>query len=108
MNNIEKMKAEMYIKTVEALKYKPERVLREKRIGNWIVTIEMAGGGVSKFCKIYNATTLEEHYRYFNTISCVNKTADDEVKAFYQRMEDNVFDNVCDLAASWNNANEKI
>ena len=97
----EKMKAESYIRLVEALKYKPERVLREKRIGNWIVTIEMSGGGVSKFCKVYNADTLEEHYRYYQTISCVCEDAPEDVKAFYQRSEDRIFDNVCALAGKW-------
>lgn len=98
---IERMKAESHIKLVEALKYKSENVLKEKRIGDWIVTIEMVGGGVSKFCKIYNANTLEEHYRYFQTIPCVCETAPDDIKAFYQRWEDGVFDTVCSLAASW-------
>ena len=106
MDAIERMKAESYVRLVESLKYKPERVLREKRIGHWIVTIEMAGGGVSKFCKIYNANTLEEHYRYFQTISCVCEDAPEEIKAFYQRCEDRTFNDVCNLAEKWANREE--
>ena len=100
-DNIEKMKANSHARLVEALKYDPKRVLREERIGGWIVTIEMAGGGVSKFCKIYSANTLEEHFRYSQPIPCVCEDASEEVKVFYQRWEDNLFHKVCYMAQTW-------
>ena len=101
---IERMKAEAHLRTVEAHKYKPELVLREERVGNWIVTIEMAGGGVSKICKIYNANSLEEHYRYFQTISCCCEDAPEDIKAFYQKWENDIFNDVCNMAAKWQSA----
>lgn len=100
-DTIEIMKSNSIAQLKESLKYKHGKALKEKRVGNWIVTIELAGGGVSKFCKIYNANTLEEHYRYFQTISCVCEDAPEDIKAFYQRIEDGIFEGVCNLAAKW-------
>ena len=107
MNTINNMTIKRHQKLVDILKYNPDKALREKQIGDWIVTIEMAGNNTSKFCKIYNANTLEEHFRYYQTISCVSENADADIKAFYKRCEDRIFDDVCDLASKWNDSKHK-
>ena len=107
MDTITNMKIKRHQELVDILKYNPDKVLREKQIGNWIITIEMAGNNTSKFCKIYNAITLEEHFRYYQTISCVSENADAYIKAFYERCENRIFNDVCDLASKWNDLEHK-
>lgn len=100
MDNISKMRDKAYENVREALAYDPERVIREKIVNDsWIVTIEKLGTG--RGCYIYNKKTGYRHYNYFRPISVCSDDASAEVKAFYQKNEDGIFDFVCDLAGKW-------
>lgn len=81
--------------------YDSKRVLREKRVGDWIVTIEP--WGVGKNIYVYNHVTLHEHYKKYNGVLTCSEDATEDVKAFYKEAEDRDFDSVCDMIGKWGN-----
>lgn len=81
--------------------FERKRIERVRPVGDWIVAIEVVGGGTAKHCKIYNAKTGREHYKYFGNLSVCSEDADPAIKDFYSRAENERFLATCDMANAW-------
>lgn len=91
---------EGYIKALESHRYREENSIRKKQVGDWIVSLQRHGYGAAIY--IYNAITLQEHYRMKTIgLNCCD-TAPEDIKAFYRRVLERDFSDVVSLAELWN------
>ena len=78
--------------------FKEKGCLRKQIVGEWIVSLQRCGYGLAIY--VYNADTLQEHYKK-ETIGSCTEDADGETKAFYKRALDRNFNEVIELVQKW-------
>lgn len=91
---------EGYEKALKSHEFNVEKSLRHEKIGNWIVSLQKLGYGAAIY--IYNADTLQEHWKRSTSGLDCSEDAEQETKDFYARILSNDWAFAVNLVMKWN------
>lgn len=91
---------EGYEKALKSHEFNAEKSLRHEKIGSWIVSLQKLGYGAAIY--VYNAETLQEHWKRSTIGLDCSEDAEQETKDFYARILSSDWDFAVNLVMNWN------